>query len=104
MIIEFTAKTDQILHPVFYNLTTSEYIKINAEMQQGDVIRINTNRGQKSIVLIRDGIETNILNARDRGSAWVQLVAGENEIAYGADEGSENLTATFTTENKYMGV
>lgn len=104
VIIEFFATTAQILNPVFYNRTTQKYIKILFDMEQGDLIRVNTNRNQKAITLIRGGVETNILNDMESGSEWVTLEAGENEISYGADEGGANLNVTVTTLNKYLGV
>ena len=104
VIVEFYATTSQILNPAFYNRTTQKYIKILFDMEQGDIIRINTNKRQKSITLIRDGVSMNILNDMEIGSKWVTLEAGENEIAYGADEGSANLSVTVSTLNKYMGV
>lgn len=104
MIIEFYANTSQILQPAFYNLTTQKYIKILIDMQQGDLVRINTNRGEKSITLIRDGVQQNIINDMQQGSEWVTLEAGENVISYSADEGQDNLDARIYTTNKYMGV
>ena len=104
MIIEFYATTSQILNPAFYNRTTQEYISLAFDMQQGDRITINTNRGEKSITLLREGAKTNILNTMQRGSKFVALVAGENELSFGADEGAENLSVTVTTTEKYMGV
>lgn len=104
VIIEFTATTSQILNPSFYNRTTQKRITLLFDMEQGDKIVIDTNKGKKSITLIRDGISSNILNSMDSGSEWVTLEAGENEISYGADHGGENLNVTVTTTNKYQGV
>lgn len=104
VIIEFYATTAQILNPSFYNRTTQKRITVNFDMEQGDRIVINTNKGEKSITLIRDGISSNIINSMDSGSKWVTLTAGENEISYDADNGGENLNVTVTTTNKYMGV
>lgn len=104
IIIEFYARTSQILNPSFFNRTTQKYISLTFDMQQGDTIRINTNKRQKSITLIRDGISSNIINCMVSGSEWVTLAAGENEISYSADEGQSNLDTRVYTTNKYMGV
>jgi hypothetical protein len=104
VIVEFYATAPQILNPSFYNRTTQKRITLLFDMEQGDKIVINTNRGEKSITLIRDGISSNIINAMDSGSDWVTLEAGENEISFDADHGGENLNVTVTTTNKYMGV
>lgn len=104
VIVEFYATTAQILNPSFYNRTTQKRITVNFDMLQDDKIIINTNRGEKSITLIRDGVSSNIINHMDGGSEWVTLEAGVNEISFDADEGGENLNVTVTTTNKYMGV
>lgn len=104
VIIELYATAPQILNPSFYNRTTQKRITVNFDMEQGDKIVINTNRGEKSITLIRDGISSNIINSMGGGSDWVTLEAGENEISFDADHGGENLNVTVTTTNKYMGV
>lgn len=104
VIIEFKALADQILNPTFYNLTTQKYISIKADMIKEDIIRIDTRKGHKSIKLIRDNAETNILNDMLQGSSWVDFIAGENEISYDADEGAGSLEVTVTACNLYMGV
>ena len=104
IIIEFYATTSQILNPAFYNRTTQEYIALAFDMERGDKITVNTNRGKKSITLLRGGVETNILNTMQSGSRFVNLIAGENELSFGADEGAGNLTVSVTTTAQYMGV
>lgn len=103
-VIEFIANTNYILNPRFLNLTTGEYIGANVDMEKGDVIRINTIRGEKSIVLIKDGEEKNILYTMQNGAKWVQLAAGENILSYEADEGAENLSVLVRSTNYYEGV
>lgn len=103
-IIELHATTDQILNPKFYNRTTQEFFGVNFDMTEGDVIRINTQRGEKSVVLIRDGVETNIINNMMQGSTWIQLIPGINEISYECDEGATNLNVTVTAVKCYEGV
>lgn len=104
MIIEFYAMTSRILNPAFYNRTTQEYISLEFDMEQGDKITINTIRRKKSITLLRGGKETNILNTMKRGSKFVPLHAGENELSFGADEGAGNLVVSVMTTAQYLGV
>ena len=105
LVIEFHATTSQILNPSFYNLTTQKYITLNFDMLQGDTIRINTNKNHKSITLIRNGAESNILNCLSAGSnIGLTLTTGENEIAYDSDEGQTNLNCEVITTAKYTGV
>ena len=103
-IIEFRAQTDQILNPRIINRTTQKYFGVNFDMNQGDVIRINTQRGEKSVTLIRDGSEVNILNNMQNGSSWLQLVMGMNEIAYECDVGAENLNVFLSIQKYHEGV
>lgn len=103
-IIKFYANSDQILNPIFYNRTTGKYFGLNFDMYDGDVITVNTQQGEKSVTLLRDGITTNILSNRQTGSTWITFEPGENEISYGADEGQSNLNVTVTAVQKYEGV
>lgn len=102
--IEFIANSNQILNPKFINRTTQEYFVLNFDMNEGDVIRINTRRGEKSVILIRDAVETNIINNIQTGSKWVHLEPGINELSYECDEGQLNLTVHVITTKCYEGV
>lgn len=103
-IIEFRALADQILNPRIINRTTQKYFGVNFDMNLGDVIRINTQRGEKSVTLIRDGVETNILNNMQNGSSWLQLIMGSNEISYECDVGAENLSVFLSILKYHEGV
>lgn len=70
----------------------------------GDDIIINTIRGQKSILLLRDGEYTNIINAMDRGSDWFQLAKGDNIFAFIASYGQENLLFKIEYRLLYDGI
>lgn len=102
--IEFQATTDQILNPKFINRTTQEYFGLNVDMTEGDLIRINTRRGEKSVILIHDGTETNIIGNRQTGSKWIQLVGGPNELSYECDSGAQNLIVRVYTHILYGGI
>ena len=103
-IITFFATADQIINPIFYNRTANTFFGIDFEMNQGDLITVNSLIGQKSVTLLRDGVTTNILSDRTDGSTWLTLGPGENEVSFGSDEGSENLRATLTIVQKFEGV
>lgn len=102
--IEFQATASQILNPRFINRTTQEYFGVNIDMAEGDLIRINTRRGEKSAILIHDGTETNIIGNRQTGSTWVQLAGGVNELSYECDNGAQNLIVRVYTHVLYGGV
>ncbi len=96
-----------------YNVETRAVMKIDtAKLQKltgkgvvaGDDIIINTSKGDKSIMLVRDGTSYNILNCLDKNTDWLTLTKGENMFAFTADSGAANLQ--FRIENKiiYEGV
>ena len=103
IIIEFKA-LGLLLNPKVYNTETGEHLFLNIEMNEGDIVRVNTNKGEKSITMIIDGVESNIINDLDYGSTWLQLESGDNLFLYTADEFPENLTCTFTYYDKFEGV
>lgn len=103
-IITFTATTNQILNPKFFNRTTQQFFGLDFDMYQGDVITVNTQQGQKSVTLLRDGVTTNILADRTEGSTWITFQPGENELSFDSDEGSANLRASLTITQKFEGV
>ena len=69
-----------------------------------DDIVICTEKGRKSISLLREGKTTNILNCLSKDSDWFQIVKGDNVFAYTAETGGSNLQ--FKIENRviYEGV
>ena len=92
------------MNPVIYNTETLESLKVNISLVRGDVLRINTNRGQKSITLTRNGITTNVINDLVPGSTWLQLAPGENTLLYSADMTAENLIVNIEYSTLYEGV
>lgn len=103
-IIRFRANAEGITNPKFYNRSTGQYIGLNVEMAIGDVITINTNQGQKSVTLLRSGVQTSLLSSRMLGSSWIEFRAGVNEVAYDADTMSEGLDCTLVILQKFEGV
>lgn len=92
-----------------YNGRTRELMKIDDKklaaimgsgIQAGDDIIINTNKGEKSITMLRSGEYTNIINVLGRPITWFQLSQGDNLFICTAEEGSHNLQ--FTIENKVL--
>lgn len=71
-----------ITNPKVFDYTTGRYIGLNYTMQTGDLITINTNVGEKSIILTKNGVETNIFNSLMKGSTWLQLPANGSVYTY----------------------
>jgi hypothetical protein len=74
-------------------------------IKEGDKIVISTMQGNKTVKLIRDGIEYLILNCLDRNTDWFRLVRGKNTFTYIADfDGEHNLNVTIESRTRYEGV
>ena len=103
LIIELYAR-NTVNNPKIFNYKTSEFFGVNFNMQAGDVIEINTNKGQKSIRLLREGTYTNLFRNRMKGSTWFELLADENIFTFEAEYGVDNLLVSFKHYNLYEGV
>lgn len=87
--------------------TTGEYMKLSHTFLAGDVISINTNRGQKAIRLLRAGVESNIFYALDvPDSKFLQLAPGQNLFTYAVDngDGRGKVKIIMSFNKKYEGV
>lgn len=81
-------------------LNNKEYIKVNATLEQWDVLKINTNPRKKSVTL--NGV--NIINKIDRNSTFFSLRIGKNILKYECDNGSTNIDIDVQFYRKYLGV
>ncbi|MBQ9700085.1 MAG: phage tail family protein [Lachnospiraceae bacterium] len=93
-----------VVNPVIYDVLARTHIRLLFTMEANDRIVINTNVGKKSIKLIRNGVETNILGYMLPDSKWFTLKSGDNVFTYDADNGTSNMQITFTTSVLYGGV
>lgn len=103
-IITLYAK-GEISNPKIYNYKTGEFIGLNLSMETGDEITINTMPGEKTAVLLRDGITTNVFNYIMKNSTWLQLESPESIFVYEIESGDLlNLDVTFAHHDLYEGV
>lgn len=102
-----------VTDPIFYNGRTGQLMKILSSKLSlivpsgiiaGDDIIINTIRGQKSIMHIRAGISTSILNALDQNAGWLTVLYGDNPYQFAAASGDTNLQVTVENQTAYSGV
>lgn len=101
--ISLRALADNISTPTIYNADTGEYLTVNVVLNKGDVVRINTSKGSKSIVKIANGTTTNIINSLGDGSTWLQLEAGINNFTYDVNN-ADRLEVIFEYHHQYEGV
>ena len=96
-----------------YNTGTRESMRIDTVKLEtltgsgivaGDDIIIKTQKGDKSITLIRGGKTTNILNCLDKRSDWFSLAKGDNIFAFTAESGTTNLQLWIYNKVIYEGV
>lgn len=93
-----------VVNPVIYDVLNRTQLKLNFTMLASDTIVINTNVGEKSIELIRDGATYNAMGYMAQNSSWFELQSGDNVFTYDADSGNSYLQLTFTTSILYSGV
>lgn len=93
-----------VVNPTIYDVQKRTSIKLNYTLLPTDEVIINTNVGEKSITLLRDGESINLLGYMARGSEWFTLEAGDNVFTYESDSGDSGLQVTFTTSLLYSGV
>lgn len=107
----YAAKT--VKDPTIYNIDTGENMSINtdklkeitkSEFSTGDTIVINTNKGQKSVKLLRDGEEINIISCLRSFTTWFSLKKGENKFTYSAKTGGESLSIAYEFSVTYEGI
>ena len=88
------------------NTLTGESMILNYNFIADDKIIIDTNKGQKSITLIRNNIKYNLFTAIQKGSKFFQLAMGDNLFTYLADNGTSDtlIHVLFKHYNTYRGV
>lgn len=88
------------------NTNTGDDLILNYAFQSGDKVVIDTNKGEKSIMLIRSGVISNLFSALQAGSVFFQLAVGRNFFQYLADNqaNSSNVHILFRYYNVYRGV
>lgn len=91
-------------NPTIYNALTGEYMQISGDIQKGDIITITTKTGNKTVLLEREGVVTNIINRLVSGSIWLNLKAGENKFYVRASDGLNNIKVRLIHRNAYLGV
>lgn len=93
-----------LTNPVIYNAGTGEYFGLTISLSQGDEIRINTKKKQKSAILIRSGVKTSVVGNMTSGSTWLQLAAGDNLFTISAATNPENMSVYCIQTTQYEGV
>lgn len=100
LVIEAVA---DVRSPTLYNEDTDEYLQITGDLLAGDIVTVTTKTGNKTIMLNRGGVKTNIINRLVSGSTWLILREGLNRF-YLRGTGLQNLKVKIIHTNAYLGV
>lgn len=104
MIIELYAR-DDVSDPKIFNYITQDFIGLSFDMEQADLITIDTRQGHKSAILTRNGVQTNLFNYVLKNSTWLQLEANGSTFVYEVGTGdAADLVVTFKHNNLFEGV
>lgn len=104
LIFELYARA-QVSNPKIYDYMTQEFIGLNFTLQTADLVTINTNAGQKSVKLLRDGVTTNIFNTLMKNSTWLQLPANGGTYTFMVGGGNAtDLNVTIKHNTLFEGV
>lgn len=103
MILKVAA-SGAVSNPKFYDEANNDTMTFDIDLQTRDELIVTTIHGQKSAILRRDGIETNVINTMTHDSSWLLLEPGDNIFYYAADAGFGNMTLTFIFTNLYEGI
>lgn len=93
-------------NPFIQNETTGEFIKVNYDLEETDVLEINTAFGAKRVEVVGgDGGRTNVFHWIDLNSTFFQLMPGDNTLRYDSDEEADRERARVTVYwyNRYAG-
>ncbi|MDR2513742.1 MAG: phage tail family protein [Christensenellaceae bacterium] len=93
-----------VSNPSLLNVNTQQYIRLNLEMEAGDVLTVSTGYGEKAVTLNRNGVITDAFRYLDVDSSYLQLSVGDNLFRYDADGNLENLEVSIYHNNLYLGV
>lgn len=104
MIIKFHALAT-LTNPHIINVDTQEIIKVDCELEKGDILKISTKHGDESVVLIRNNVEYNYFNHLTLDSNLkLKVNVGDNLIRYNADTGLDNLEVSIYHIPQFLGV
>ncbi|HIE6633007.1 TPA: phage tail domain-containing protein [Bacillus luti] len=102
--VEFKA-LGTVKNPSILNVETQEKIVIKKDMVAGDIITINTEKGNEYVELFRNGETTNIFNDLTiESDAHLTIEIGDNFYRYDAELNADNLEVSLYYTPQYVGV
>ena len=88
------------INPTVTNLTTGEFIKVNRELGEQDVLTVSTTFGEKYVRINGD----NAFHYIDLDSTFWCLLPGENILSYESNNDSIKTRVIVKWKNRYIGL
>lgn len=88
------------INPTVTNMTTGEFIKVNRELGEKDILTVSTAFGEKYVKINGD----NAFHYIDLDSTFWQLIPGDNILSYASNNDSINTKVTVKWKNRYVGL
>ncbi len=88
------------VNPTVSNETTGEFITVNRELQEEDVLAINTAFGKKHVKINGQ----NAFHYIDLDSVFWNLASGENTLSYQSNNDSIKTRVVVKWKNRYVGL
>lgn len=98
--IQFIAERGPCKNPKITLLGTGQFFRVKVDMNQGDILMVDTNKRHQVIEL--NGV--NVYQKIDRLSEPFELAVGNNYLEYDADENYTNLDVRLFYTPLYLGV
>lgn len=98
--IQFIAERGPCKNPKITLLGTGQFVRVKVDMNQGDVLMVDTNKRHQVIEL--NGV--NVYQKIDRLSEPFEMAVGNNYLEYDADENYTNLDVRLFYTPLYLGV
>ena len=102
IIVHITAR-GEVVNPII-NANGVGSFGLNFTLEDQDQVIINTNSGERSVTLIRDSVEINIIDKIQANPTWFVLQPGENIFSYEAEVGRDLMSIIFRHRTKFGGV
>lgn len=102
--IQFTA-LGTVVRPQIEVIETGRIIMIDATLQGGDIVTVNTQKGNEYVTLNRNGVESNFFNYLSLDSdIHLSVDVGDNLVRYMAEEFITNLEVSIYFTPQFVGV
>lgn len=88
------------INPTVANETTGEYVQVNRELGEEDILTVSTTFGEKYVRINGE----NAFHYIDLDSVFWQLMPGENILSYASNNDSINTKVTVKWKNRYIGL